>query len=198
MAARTMNAIVGNPGIIPIRTNTPEAISRALGCAITCDEMSLPRLEPSSLETRVVMIPAVIEMRRAGTCATRPSPIESREYTFAASPAVIFFTATPMIRPAMMLMRVMTMPAMASPLTNFMAPSIEPYSWLSFWISRRFARACAWSRVPARRSASMAICLPGMASRVKRAATSATRSAPLVMTINCTRVMIKKITPPTI
>ena len=36
---------------------------------------------------------------------------------------------------------------------------------------------------PALRSASIAICLPGIASRVKRAATSATRPAPFVMTM---------------
>ena len=42
----------------------------------------------------------------------------------------------------------------------------------------------------------MAICLPGMASRVKRAATSATRSAPLVMTMNCTSTMMKKMMMP--
>ena len=39
------------------------------------------------------------------------------------------------------------------------------------------------SMSPALRSASIAICLPGMASRVKRAATSAIRPAPLVMTM---------------
>ena len=43
----------------------------------------------------------------------------------------------------------------------------------------------------------MAICLPGMASRVKRAETSATRSEPLVMTKNCTNTMMRKITRPT-
>ena len=43
----------------------------------------------------------------------------------------------------------------------------------------------------------MAICLPGMASKVKRAATSDTRSAPLVMTISWTSTMMKKITKPT-
>ena len=43
----------------------------------------------------------------------------------------------------------------------------------------------------------MAICLPGMASRVNRAATSATRSAPLVMTMNCTSTIIRKMTTPT-
>jgi len=34
--------------------------------------------------------------------------------------------ATPMARPPTMLTTVMTMPAQASPSTNFMAPSIEP------------------------------------------------------------------------
>jgi hypothetical protein len=50
---------------------------------------------------------------------------------------------------------------------------------------------------PLRRSLSMLICLPGMASRVKRAATSATRSPPLVMTTNCAIVMIRNMTKPT-
>ena len=43
----------------------------------------------------------------------------------------------------------------------------------------------------------MAICLPGMASRVNRAATSATRPAPLVMTTNWMTTRITKITSPT-
>ena len=38
--------------------------------------------------------------------------------------------------------------------------------------------------LPERSSASIAICLPGMASSVKRAPTSATRSLPLAMTTN--------------
>ena len=50
---------------------------------------------------------------------------------------------------------------------------------------------------PARSSASMAICLPGMASSVKRAATSATRSAPLAMTMNWMIVRIRNTTAPT-
>ena len=50
---------------------------------------------------------------------------------------------------------------------------------------------------PAFRSASMAICLPGMASRVNRAATSAMRPAPLVMTTNLMTTRIRKTTAPT-
>ncbi len=43
----------------------------------------------------------------------------------------------------------------------------------------------------------MAICLPGMASRVNRAATSLMRSAPLVMTMNWMMTRIRKMTRPT-
>ena len=90
----------------------------------------------------------------------------------------------------------MTMPAMASPLTNFIAPSIEPCSLLSSSSSRRLARASTLSISPERRSESIDSCLPGIASSVKRAPTSATRSAPLAMTRNCTRVMIRNTTRP--
>jgi hypothetical protein len=49
---------------------------------------------------------------------------------------------------------------------------------------------------PDRSSASIAICLPGMASRVKRAPTSATRSLPFAITTNWMIVRIRKMTPP--
>ena len=96
-----------------------------------------------------------------------------------------------------MLTTVMMMPAMASPLTNFIAPSIAPNSWLSRSRSRRLRLPSSMSMAPARRSASMDICLPGMASRVKRAATSATRSEPLEMTMKFTITRMTKITAPT-
>jgi len=51
--------------------------------------------------------------------------------------------------------------------------------------------------MPAPNSASMAICLPGMASNVKRAATSAMRPAPLVMTTKLMITRMAKITMPT-
>ncbi len=51
--------------------------------------------------------------------------------------------------------------------------------------------------LPERSSASMAICLPGIASSVKRAATSATRSLPLAMTTNWMIVRIAKMMAPT-
>ena len=61
----------------------------------------------------------------------------------------------------------------------------------------RFFLASSPVRMPARRSASMLICLPGIASSVKRAPTSATRSDPLEITMNWTTVMIRNTTMPT-
>ena len=53
--------------------------------------------------------------------------------------------------------------------------------------------------MPAFRSASMAICRPGMPSKAKRAATSLMRVAPLVITTNwMTTMMTKMIRPTTI
>ena len=75
---------------------------------------------------------------------------------------------------------------MASPRTNFEAPSIAPKKALSSSSALRRARASFSLIRPAERSASIAICLPGMASRLKRAATSAMRPEPLVMTTKFT------------
>ena len=81
---------------------------------------------------------------------------------------------------------------MASPRTNFEAPSIEPKKELSSSSSRRRSCASLSLIMPAERSASIDICLPGMASRVKRAPTSAMRVAPLVMTMKLTMTRIMK------
>lgn len=75
-------------------------------------------------------------------------------------------TAVP---PSMLTRRI---PAIASPLTNFIAPSIAQYYWLS-------------------------ICLPSMPSGEKRAPTSATRSEPFVATIGWTIVIITNTISPT-
>ena len=50
---------------------------------------------------------------------------------------------------------------------------------------------------PAFRSASVAICFPGMASRVKRAVTSAVRTAPWLTTRNWIAISARKSTKPT-
>ena len=91
----------------------------------------------------------------------------------------------------------MMSPAMASPFTNFIAPSMAPKNWFSFSRLARRCLASIGSISPARNSASIDIWRPGSASSVKRAATSATRSEPLVMTTNCTVVMMRNTTNPT-
>ena len=67
---------------------------------------------------------------------------------------------------------------------------MEPKKALSSSSSRRRRVASLSSIRPPLRSASIAICLPGMASSVKRAPTSAMRVAPLVMTRKLTVIRI--------
>jgi hypothetical protein len=64
-------------------------------------------------------------------------------------------------------------------------------------ITSRRVRASFSSMRPAERSASIAICLPGIASRAKRAPTSAMRPAPFVMTMKLMPMSSRKITIPT-
>ena len=72
------------------------------------------------------MIPAEIAINSEGTCAARPSPMVNIVYFETASAAGIPFNRTPIIKPPTMFMTVIIIPAMVSPLTNFIAPSIEP------------------------------------------------------------------------
>ena len=87
---------------------------------------------------------------------------------------------------------------MASPRTNFEAPSMAPKKPDSSSRFLRRRRASFSSIKPAERSASIAICLPGIESRWKRAATSAMRPEPLVMTTKFTITrMVKTMMPMT-
>src|SRR3954447_16645789 len=101
-----------------------------------------------------------------------------------------------MTRPPIRLMPVIRSPATASPRTNLAAPSMAPKKALSSSSSRRRERAVASSISPAERSTSIAICLPGMASREKRAATSAMRPEPFVMTTKFTMIRMPKTMAP--
>ena len=67
-----------------------------------------------------------LEMMSAGICETSPSPTESLVNTSAASPRFMPLRVTPMMMPPKMLIAVITMPAIASPRTNFEAPSMAP------------------------------------------------------------------------
>ena len=73
---------------------------------------------------------------------------------------------------------------------------MAPKKLLSSSSCERRLRAVASSIRPADMSASIAICLPGMLSRLKRAATSAMRPEPLVITTKFTTTRIMNtITP---
>ena len=91
---------------------------------------------------------------------------------------------SPTMMPPTKLIKVMMIEMIASPFTNLVAPSMEPKKSASLCILERRSFACCSSIRPLLRSASMAICFPGMASRVNLAATSATRSEPFVITMN--------------
>lgn len=142
-------------------------------------------------------MPHVTEISSAGICAINPSPMVSTEYNCGASPPLMSCCKTPMAIPPIKLIATIMRLAIASPLTNFMAPSMAPNNWLSLPSSVRRVRASSTVIRFARRSLSMDICLPGMASRVNHAPTSATRSEPLVITMKLTTVRIRKITMPT-
>ncbi len=101
-----------------------------------------------------------------------------------------------MTMPPMTLISVISKPAMASPRTNLEAPSMAPKKDDSSSSFSRRRLASVSSIMPAEMSASIAICLPGMASRLKRADTSAIRPEPLVMTMKFTRTRITKTTTP--
>ena len=112
----------------------------------------------------------------------------------ASSPSLVM----PMTVPPTRLIPVIKSPAPASPLTYFVAPSMEPKNADSAWIFSRRTLASRSSIAPVFRSASIAICLPGIASSVKRAVTSDTRSEPLLMTTNWIITRTIKIMAPTI
>ena len=107
------------------------------------------------------------------------------------------FWATPITMPPMMLTARTIRPAIASPRTNFDAPSIAPWKSASRWMCLRRSRASFSVIKPAPRSASIAICLPGIESNVNRAETSEIRSAPFVITMKLTITRMRNTTPPT-
>ena len=133
-----------------------------------------------------------------GIWDTRPSPIVRMVYLLIASEKPSPCCVIPMIRPPTMLMIVIIKPAVASPFTYLDAPSMAPKNADSCWILSLLRMASLSSIAPDERSASIAICFPGIASNVKRAVTSDTRSEPLLITIICTMIStIKTIAPMT-
>ena len=173
--------VIGQVTVIKPRNNA--AKNSEYGFDIIWLVKSPPR-ELLPADARVITIPAAIDIKREGSCEARPSPIVNTVYLVTASPIGIWFTKQPIIKPPTMLIITMMIPAIVSPFTNFMEPSIEPKRLDSLCKSSRLFTASSGDIKPALKSASIVICLPGIASNAKRAATSAIRSAPFVITIN--------------
>ena len=71
-------------------------------------------------------MPAAVETSSAGICVTSPSPTVSFVNASAASAKLMPCWIMPIASPPTMLIEVMISPAIASPRTNFAAPSIAP------------------------------------------------------------------------
>ena len=158
------------------------------------------RISPifSSFDAFVTRIPVESEIIIDGIWDTRPSPIVRIVYLLIASEKLSPCCVMPIIRPPTILIRVIIRPAVASPLTYFDAPSMAPKNADSCWILSLLRIASLSSMAPDERSASIAICFPGIASNVNRAVTSDTRSEPLLITIIWTMInTIKTIAPMT-
>jgi hypothetical protein len=193
-AALISSGKVGS-GVTERSTRKPAVSSSPVGWLTTWLVSSLPScaLEPD----RVTIRAEAMAITKDGIWLVSPSPIVSFVKTDAVWAAGQPRSRTPIAKPPRMLMAVMMSPATASPRTNLLAPSMAPKKSASLLIRSRRRRASCSSMRPALRSASIAICLPGRASRVKRAATSLMRVAPLVMTWNCTITRIRKMMMPT-
>jgi hypothetical protein len=124
MPPTVTNGMVGRPGMRPMPMIATPPSRTAVRCLLTWPMRSEP-MSPS-VAARVTIRPLATEMSSAGICETRPSPTVSRLYVVAASPGAMPRCTTPIMKPPSRLMIVMMMPAMASPLTNFEAPSIAP------------------------------------------------------------------------
>ena len=94
------------------------------GISKSCDTTISPI--SISLDTLVTKIPVARDIRRDGIELTNPSPIVRIVYLFKASPTGIPCITTPITIPPTKLIIVIIRPAVASPLTYFTAPSMEP------------------------------------------------------------------------
>ncbi len=102
----------------------PPATIGVRGSRRICVATSLPR--SFSDVDRVTTMPVATEISSAGICAARPSPTVSSENWWAACDSGRWCWSTPTTMPPTRLIAVIRTAAIASPLTNFEAPSIAP------------------------------------------------------------------------
>ena len=193
-------APMANSGIRGMLVNTrmqrnPAATAKACGREKSCLRNSAGR--SVSVLLRVTSKPAAKEMRKAGTCVTRPSPMVSVVKTDAAWPGLMPASITPMNSPPTMLIKVMMMPATASPRTNLLAPSIAPKK-SACW--RDLAAAALGLALVDRARVQVGVDghLPaGHAVQGEAGGDFADPRRPLVMTTNWMMTMIAKMIKPT-
>ena len=118
------NGIFGRPGTIATAQIAPPPSCSVRLCRVNWCSRSEPR--SLSVAARVTMRPDDSEISSAGICATRPSPTVRRLYVLIASPNDRCCCRMPTAKPPIRLMATMTIAAIASPFTNFDAPSIAP------------------------------------------------------------------------
>ena len=119
-----MNGSVGRPGSRASTVAAPAAMASGFGL-LPSWRISATSAVPS-MPPLVTTMPAAVETSSAGICDTRPSPAVSVVKVAAASANDMPCRSRPIARPPRMLITVMISAAMASPRTNFAAPSIAP------------------------------------------------------------------------
>ena len=119
-----MNGSIGRPGSSASTAATPAAIASGFGLLPSWRIRATSAVP--SMPPLVTTMPAAVETSSAGICDTRPSPAVSVVKVAAASAKLMPCRSRPIARPPTMLITVMISAAIASPRTNFAAPSMAP------------------------------------------------------------------------
>ena len=122
--APVKNNVFGIPGTKPKRSRTAETGTHALDRPICFD--ICPAKSLLSDDILVTIVAVAIASSNDGIWATRPSPTVRSMYVSADSLIVRSCITEPIISPPIIFMTKIKIPAIASPFTNFAAPSIAP------------------------------------------------------------------------
>ena len=117
------NGSIGRPGISESTAAAPDA--SASGFGLPSWRTSAASVVPS-MPAFVTTMPAAVDTSSAGICVTSPSPTVRTVKVLAASANPMPWRPMPIISPPRILTVVMISPAIASPRTNFAAPSMAP------------------------------------------------------------------------
>ena len=118
------NIYIGNGVKTPKNARAAPTMIRTLSIENSCPTISSP--SSPSLDAFVTRIPVDKDISNDGICEHNPSPIVRIAYVESASFTDCPRYIIPIITPPTRLIAVIIRPAVASPLTYFVAPSIEP------------------------------------------------------------------------